>query len=91
AKLLRSFDSARKQWFLSYVDTGVAHQWWEGRWESGQWRFYRSWVLNGRPVISRVTWSPGTDDSYQQMIERSSDNGSSWEQTARIVFGRKKQ
>jgi len=90
AILLRSFDESGKKWLLTYVDDGLNHQFYEGRNESNQWRFFRERIVDGKPVLIRITWSPVSKDSFVQSVERSQDGGQTWELRPTISYRRKK-
>lgn len=87
--LLRSYEAASKKWYLDYIDTGLRHQVWEGRKDGDQWRFYRERREDGKPLLVRITWSSLLPDEFQQVIERSSDNGKTWELGSVISYTRK--
>jgi hypothetical protein len=85
--LLRSFDEARQKWFLLFLmDDRLVHQSWEGRWEAGQWRFYREWVLDGQAVLSRTYWNPLANGGFEKVVEQSRDQGKTWRLHAKGVF-----
>jgi hypothetical protein len=95
AVALKSFDSGRhtatgeQKWFYSWAASGF-HQLWEGRKENGQWRFYRQWVLEGQPILSRTYWNPLADGSIDRIVEQSRDGGKTWKPHVKVNFVRKK-
>lgn len=90
ALLLRSYDVESRKWLLSYVDDNLNHQFYEGRNESGQWRFFRDGMAEGKPLLIRITWSQVVNDKFDQIIERSSDSGKTWVLKSVISYTRKK-
>lgn len=90
AIVLRSYDAGSKKWLLSYVDDALNHQFYEGRNEMGKWRFFRERMVEGKPVLVRITWTQVTKDSIDQRIERSSDNGNTWVLRSVVSYARKK-
>lgn len=90
AILLRSYDAGSQKWLLSYVDDQLNHQLYEGRKESGRWRFFRERLVEGKPVLIRITWVSASSDKFEQIIERSEDNGKTWKIRAIVSYSRKK-
>ena len=77
ARVLRAFDAASLRWLVYYVDDQLNSQFYEGRYESGRWRFLRSRMDGATPIQVRLTWSPA-GQGYEQLIERSRDGGKTW-------------
>jgi len=90
AIVLRSYDAGSKKWLLSYVDDALNHQFYEGRDESSQWRFFRARLVEGKPVLIRITWKSVSMDRFDQTIERSGDNGSTWVLRSEVSYSRKR-
>lgn len=94
AVALKSFDSGRhngtgaQKWFYSWTAGGF-HQLWEGRLEEGQWRFYRQWVLDAQPILSRTYWNRLPDGSLDRIVEQSRDSGKTWRPHVKVNFVRK--
>ena len=86
AKMLRAYDAGTRRWLVYYVDDGLNSQFYEGRLEGGLWRFVRTRMDQGKPIMVRLTWRP-TSDGYEQSIERSRDGGKSWTTAGRVAFG----
>lgn len=90
---LKTFDDGRhnktaeKKWFYSWTAQGF-HQLWEGRKENGEWRFYRNWFLDGKPILSRTYWTKVSADKLERMVERSTDEGRTWQPWVKDVFNR---
>ena len=77
AKVTRAYDASTKHWMVYYVDDGLNSQIYDGRLESGEWRFFRTRMDGSVPVQVRLTWRP-RDGGYEQLIERSRDGGATW-------------
>ena len=90
AVALKSHDKGTQRWYLSWVSSALIHQLWEGRKEAGQWRFYRDWVLDGKPMVSLTYWSPVANDRLERIVEQSQDGGKTWLLHVRAVYQRKK-
>jgi hypothetical protein len=89
AMALKSFDKGTQSWYLSWVSNTLIHQLWEGRKESGQWRFYREWKLDGKPMLSRTFWNPAANDRLERIVEQSRDGGKTWRLHVKQIFQRK--
>jgi hypothetical protein len=77
ARVLRAYDAATARWLVYYVDDQLNSQFYEGRHESGRWRFQRTRMDGATPVQVRLTWS-AAGKGYEQLIERSRDGGKTW-------------
>ena len=85
---LKSYDKGSQKWYLSWVSSALIHQLWEGRKENGQWRFYREWLLDGKPIVSRTYWNALTDDRVERIVEQSRDGGKTWSPHVRVLYQR---
>jgi hypothetical protein len=75
---LKSYDARAGRWQLSWVAPEMNHQFWEGRKEEGQWRFYRRWQMDGEAILSRTYWVLVDDGTVERIVEQSRDDGKSW-------------
>ncbi len=91
---VKSFDDGRhhkageKKWFYSWTAKGF-HQFWEGRKEDGQWRFYRNWFSEGEAVLSRTYWNQVSADKFERIVEQSRDEGKTWKPWVKSPFHKK--
>lgn len=77
ARVLRAYDAPTARWLVYYVDNQLNSQFYEGRQESGRWRFLRTRMDGATPIQVRLTWAPA-GPGYEQLIERSRDGGKTW-------------
>ena len=85
AKVLRAYDAGAQRWSVYYVDDQLNSQIYEGRREAAEWRFFRTRLDKGLPIQVRLTWRP-TKSGYEQLIERSRDNGATWTLGGFVTF-----
>jgi hypothetical protein len=78
AVLHRIFDGQSRNWILSYSDSGLNYQTWEGKKENGTWQFYRERIKDGKKIIVRQRWINDSPTQAFQVIERSFDLGATW-------------
>ena len=78
ATLLRNFDRSTNKWYLTFTAHNLVPQVWEGRFENGNWYFYRDWQLNGKPRRSRTFWKKTSDKSFDRTVEQLNDDGKTW-------------
>lgn len=88
---LKSYDSRTGLWRFSWVELGMNHQFWEGRKEEGQWRFYRRWKLDAENILSRTYWTMRGDGVLERIVEQSRDDGKSWRLHVKQLFRRASQ
>lgn len=87
---LRSFDISQGRWRFTEVDDRGLHLTLEGRDDEGIWRFYANRERNGQEYILRLSYPSVSSDRFQQIFERSYDNGATWERWTHIDFIRDK-
>ncbi len=78
ANLTRTYDAASKKWYLTFIANDLVPQVWEGRFENGNWYFYRDWELNGKPRRSRTFWQKTSDQGFERIVEQLNDDGKTW-------------
>lgn len=78
AVLLRSHDEQTKKWYLTFTAHNLTPQIWEGRFENGNWFFYRDWELNGKPRKSRTYWKRTSNKGFERVVEQLNDDGKTW-------------
>ncbi len=78
AVLHRVYDGMAKKWILSYSDSELNYQVWDGRKENNVWQFYRERFKDGKKIIVKQKWVKISNQKTQQIIERSFDGGVTW-------------
>lgn len=78
AVLHRIYDAIAKKWILSYSDSDLNYQVWEGRKENSIWYFYRERYRDGKKIIVKQKWVQLSNGKVNQVIERSFDEGKTW-------------
>ena len=74
------YDSTTKRWLLFYMDDQSHMQVYEGREETGHLAFYRKRPdPDGKIVLIRIVYAPAGASGYTQAVERSSDQGATWQ------------
>ncbi len=76
--LHRIYDGASKKWVLSYSDSDLNYQIWDGKKENNGWQFYRERYKDGKKIIVRQKWVLLSSKNVNQVIERSTDEGVTW-------------
>jgi hypothetical protein len=79
AHVVLGHDVTTKKMLLFYVDDSSHTQVYEGRFEGGEWAFYRERPgEGGQTILIRVTYAQ-KGKGFAQTVERSKDHGHSWE------------
>lgn len=73
------YDPAIDKWRQIWVDSGGTVIWYQGNLVDGEMRFEGElYQRNGPKALSRMTFTPKEDGSVRQLIERSTDGGTTW-------------
>lgn len=88
AVLLRTYDTKSKKWYLSFAAHDLVPQVWEGRFENGNWIFYRDWELNGKARKSRTFWKKTSGGGFEKIVEQLNEDGETWRVHADEKFER---
>jgi hypothetical protein len=73
---------------LAWINADGVFQVWEGRTVGADWYVYRAFEQQGKRFWSRQAWIAGGPDRVTRIMERSFDDGASWELRSRTVFAR---
>jgi hypothetical protein len=74
------YDSTTKRWLLFYMDDMSHMQVYEGREEPGHLAFYRERPdPDGKLILIRIVYAPSGSSRYTQTVERSTDQGATWQ------------
>lgn len=83
------YDSVKKQWLLFYMDDQSHMQVYEGRQDGGKIGFYRERPdPDGKPILIRIVYTPTGNSAYTQAVERSADNGATWQLSGVTTYQR---
>lgn len=85
---LRLYNAESRQWSLNWVNSrdGVLQEPMIGRFEHGRGDFYDSELLDGRPILSRNSFSDITPTSARFEQAFSADGGKTWETNWVMMF-----
>ncbi len=83
------YDSVKKQWLLFYMDDQSHMQVYEGRQDGTKLGFYRERPdPDGKPILIRIVYTPTGISAYTQAVERSADNGATWQPSGVTTYQR---
>lgn len=85
---LRAWDSTAGRWRLAWADEEGRFQVWEGRKFDDHWYIVREFEIEGDRFLSRQAWLPEGRDELTRVMERSFDDGETWEARSRTRFRR---
>jgi len=85
---LPGWDQVQEKWLFTWVSDNGLFQMWDGRKIDGHWYIVKEFTINGTHLISRQAWIPEGPDRLIRVMERSFDNGETWETRSRTPFRR---
>lgn len=88
ATALRAWDRTAERWMFTWVSDNGLYQVWEGRKFGDDWYIIREFEVDGERFLSRQAWIPRGEDELVRVMERSFDDGGTWEPRSRTVFRR---
>ncbi len=71
------FDNSSQSWTFYYISP-QSSQFYQGKFENGHWNFYKSFNINGKPLLQRQNWQMTAEGLLQRTIENSEDEGKTW-------------
>ena len=86
ALYISAYDTRGKVWTFYYVSPQSA-QYYEGRFESGNWFFHHAFTVDNRSFLQRQSWRM-EDGLLVRSLENSYDNGQSWAEIYAARFKR---
>jgi hypothetical protein len=86
SRATRAWDRATNRWMLSWVSAEGLFQVWEGRKVGADWYIYREFEQGGKRFWSRQAWIPDGANRVTRVMERSFDDGKTWEPRSRVTF-----
>jgi len=88
SRAMRAWDPIEKRWMLVWVSDQGHFQIWNGAKFGDDWYIVREFEQEGRRFLSRQAWIPSGPDRLVRVMERSFDNGATWQPRLRTEFGR---
>lgn len=85
---LRAWDQASGKWMLVWVSDLGHFQVWDGVKVGEDWYIQRPFEQGGRRFISRQAWIPDGPDRLVRVMERSFDDGRTWQPRSRVTYQR---
>lgn len=85
---LNSYQPATHEWRQVWMDSSNLLAEMSGRSENGAIVYLRRYEQEGRPALTRVTYSPEADGTVRQRGEQSSDGGQTWEPSFDLTYVR---
>ncbi len=78
AKAWRGWDASEATWTFVWISEQGHFQVWNERKVGGHWYMFRTFVIDGEPVLSRQAFIPQPDGSVIRTSEHSLDGGETW-------------
>jgi hypothetical protein len=88
SKAMRAWDPIEKRWMLVWVSAEGHFQIWNGTKVGSDWYIVRAFEQGGQSFLSRQAWIPNGAGRLVRVMERSFDNGVTWQPRSRTEFGR---
>ena len=88
SRAIRAWDQVSNRWMFTWVSDNALFQVWEGRKYGDRWYIVREFEVGGRRFLSRQAWWPEGPNRVIRVMERSFDEGKTWELRARTEYGR---
>ena len=88
SRAMRAWDPIEKRWMLVWISAEGHFQIWNGVKIGRDWYIVRSFEQEGRTFLSRQAWIPSGPDRLVRIMERSFDEGATWQPRYRTEFGR---
>lgn len=85
---LRAWDTAAGRWMFTWADEEGRFQVWEGTKFGDDWYIVREFEIQGDRFLSRQAWLREGSDELTRVMERSFDDGGTWEPRFRTRFRR---
>ncbi|HUP42741.1 MAG TPA: hypothetical protein VM599_05975 [Thermoanaerobaculia bacterium] len=85
---LRAWDQVAKRWMFTWVSDNGLFQVWEGVEVGDDWYIVREFEVEGEAFLSRQAWIPEGEDRLVRVMERSFDDGRTWQTRSRTSFQR---
>jgi hypothetical protein len=88
SRAIRAWDQVTNRWMFVWVSDNALFQVWEGRKYGDRWYIVREFDVGGRRFLSRQAWWRESPDRVARVLERSFDEGKTWEVRYRDDYAR---
>jgi hypothetical protein len=88
SRAIRAWDQVASRWMFVWVSGNALFQVWEGRKYGDRWYIVREFEVGGRRFLSRQAWWSEGPDRVARVLERSFDEGKTWEVRYRDEYAR---
>ncbi|MGH8105027.1 MAG: hypothetical protein ACREO1_08120 [Arenimonas sp.] len=89
---LNAYNATEKTWRQTWLDASATFADFKGSWNGTAMVLQGEWPQPGKPhQITRMTYTPHTDGSVQQMGETSDDEGKTWQVSFDFIYRRAKK
>jgi hypothetical protein len=85
---LRAWDQTYAKWMFVWVSDLGHFQIWEGVRIGNRWYIQRAFEQGGQRFLSRQAWIPEGPDRVVRIMERSFDEGRTWQPRSRVAYQR---
>jgi hypothetical protein len=85
---LRAWDQGSGKWMFVWVSDLGHFQVWDGVKVGADWYIQRLFEQGGRRFLSRQAWIPDGPDRLVRVMERSFDDGRTWQPRSRVTYQR---
>jgi hypothetical protein len=85
---VRAWDQLSSKWMFVWVSDLGHFQVWDGVKVGDHWYIQRPFEQGGRRFISRQAWIPDGPDRLVRVMERSFDEGRTWQPRSRVTYQR---
>lgn len=88
SRALRTWDTATRKWMFAWTSAEGLFQVWDGVKVGADWYIQREFEQNGKRFLSRQGWIPQSPNRVERIMERSFDDGGTWQLRSRTTFER---
>ena len=76
---IRAWDKTNNKWMYTWVSENGLYQNWDGIKIGNDWYITREFIIGPDKFLSRQAWIPQGKNKLMRILERSHDNGATWE------------
>lgn len=85
---LRGWDQVTNTWRFTWLSDNALFQDWEGVKVNSHWYILKAFTINDQRLLSRQAWIPQANGHVLRVMERSFDDGQTWQTRSRTLFQR---